>query len=115
MFQAIKRYTDFEGRSNRSEYWLFILFCIIFGMACAMIDAYTGNINESGRGALTSIFYLFTFVPSLSVMVRRLHDIDRSGWWWFIIFIPIGGAIVLLAFLLLPGTQGPNRFGEQPE
>jgi uncharacterized membrane protein YhaH (DUF805 family) len=57
------------------------------------------------------IIYIGLFLTSLSLMVRRLHDTDRSGWWYLIAFVPFVGGIVLLVFTLLKGTPGPNRFG----
>jgi uncharacterized membrane protein YhaH (DUF805 family) len=60
---------------------------------------------------LDDIFTLVTFLPGLAVAVRRLHDIDRSGWWFLLIFIPLVGAIVLMAFWCMRGSKGLNRFG----
>ena len=54
------------------------------------------------------------FIPSWSVLVRRLHDINHSGWWWLLVFIPIIGWIILIVFLASPGTPGPNRYGPSP-
>jgi uncharacterized membrane protein YhaH (DUF805 family) len=66
-------------------------------------------------GLLYSIFALGSFIPSLAVMVRRLHDTNRRGWWALIIFVPILGVIALLVLLCLDGTKGPNRFGPDPK
>jgi uncharacterized membrane protein YhaH (DUF805 family) len=63
---------------------------------------------------LSSIWSLVTFLPSLAMGVRRLHDTDRSGWWWLLSFIPLIGIIVLIVFWCFEGTRGPNRFGPDP-
>ena len=64
-------------------------------------------------GIFSAIVSLGLFLPSLAVTVRRLHDTDRSGWWILIAFVPFVGAVVLIVFMCLPGTAGPNRFGPQ--
>jgi uncharacterized membrane protein YhaH (DUF805 family) len=61
------------------------------------------------------IFSLAAFLPSLAIMVRRLHDIGRSGWWYFIAFVPFVGGIVLLIFTLLDSEPGPNLYGPNPK
>ena len=115
MFKAYVRYADFSGRSDRAEFWLFALFIFLgtllvefaFGLADAIAGDAPGLIFLSG----VVLWLLANFVPSLAVSVRRLHDIDRSGWWALIAFIPGLGALALLIMHLLPGTDGPNRFG----
>jgi len=62
-----------------------------------------------------SIYALAVLIPSIAVTVRRLHDTDRSGWWFFIQLIPVVGGIVLLVFACLEGARGPNRFGADPK
>ena len=113
---ALKKYAVFSGRSRRSEYWYFILFYFIIYIALAFVDRVTGTFDpKSGIGLLTAIFALALLIPSLSVSVRRLHDTDRSGWWLFIGFIPLIGAIVLIVFFALDSGAGTNRFGPNPK
>jgi uncharacterized membrane protein YhaH (DUF805 family) len=57
---------------------------------------------------------LVFLLPQLAVTIRRLHDIDRSGWWFWFAYVPLVGAITLLIFCCMPGTPGPNRFGPPP-
>jgi len=64
---------------------------------------------------LTTLYSLALLLPSIGVMVRRLHDTDRSGWWYFISFVPLVGSLILLFFLVQDGTVGNNQFGENPK
>jgi uncharacterized membrane protein YhaH (DUF805 family) len=105
---GFSNYVTFSGRAARSEYWYWVLFAILGGIAAAIVDATTdGNFTEA-------IFNLATFLPSIALVVRRLHDTDRSGWWFFLIFIPLVGAVILIVWFCTIGTRGPNRFGADP-
>lgn len=116
MFEALKNYADFSGRARRKEFWLFVVLIFILQFATTFGDLALGTYNKDYEiGLLTGLLSLFMFIPSLSVQVRRLHDTDRSGWWILIIFIPILGALVLLIFSCLNGTEGENRFGDDPK
>lgn len=113
---AFRRYAEFSGRSRRKEFWGFILIYMLGGIALAIADVVLGFFSgEIGLGLLSGLFMLVLLVPSLAVTIRRLHDIDRSGWWYLVGFIPLVGAIVLLVFSLKDGTPGPNRFGDDPK
>ncbi len=114
---------DFKSRSSRSEFWYFYLFTTIIGFIGIQIDRLfnleilglqlTQNINEVAILGPTYIFlYFLFFVPSLSLYIRRLHDIDRSGWWLLIVLIPFVGIITLIFFWCLKGSQNRNRYGE---
>jgi uncharacterized membrane protein YhaH (DUF805 family) len=110
------KYATFEGRARRQEYWYFMLFYVLAVVALAIIDNVIGMFNqEAGIGLLSAIFILATFVPTLAVTVRRLHDTDRSGWWILLEFIPIVGGLILLVFTLLDSQPGANRFGPNPK
>ena len=118
MIEAVKavfsKYATFEGRARRSEYWWFILFNTIVSIVLTFAFG-MGHGNGMGGGNLIStIWSLATLLPSLAVGARRLHDIDRSGWWLLLIFLPLIGAIVLIVFFAKRGTAGPNRFGNDP-
>jgi len=113
---ALKKYATFSGRSQRAEYWYFVLFSIIIFIGLAILDSVTGTYNaETGYGLLTSIFSVATFLPSLAVGVRRLHDTGRSGWWLLIGLIPLIGVIVLLVFLVKDSAAGDNMYGANPK
>lgn len=110
-----KNYANFSGRASRSEYWLFILFTFIVSFVLVLIDMAAGTYDAHSRhGLLSGIFSLIVIIPSLAVGVRRLHDIDKSGWWLFISIIPIIGGIYLFVLNCTKGTEGSNRFGEDP-
>jgi uncharacterized membrane protein YhaH (DUF805 family) len=114
--EALKKYAVFSGRSRRMEYWYFVLFNIIVGVVLALIDMLIGTFSAvSNIGLLSGIYSLAVLIPTLAVMVRRLHDIDRTGWWILINLIPLIGAIVLLVFALTPGTPGSNSYGPDPK
>lgn len=105
---VFKKYATFEGRACRSEYWYFILFIFIASLVLQVVDlAITG-------GLLYIIFALATLVPCLAVAVRRLHDTDRSGWWYLIGLVPVVGAIVLIVWFCSRGSVGDNSFGADP-
>ena len=114
--EAFKKYAVFAGRSRRMEYWSFVLFNFVVFVVLAGIDALLGTFSSaSGLGVLSGIYVLATLVPIVALSVRRLHDIDRSGWWILIYLIPLIGPIVLLVFALLDGTPGDNRYGPNPK
>jgi uncharacterized membrane protein YhaH (DUF805 family) len=112
---VIKKYATFSGRARRQEYWMFFLFNFIISIALSFVDGMIGFATETGFGLLSGLYGLLVFIPSLAVLVRRLHDTDRSGWWFFIVLIPIVGGLVLFIFLVLEGTRGENRFGADPK
>ncbi len=91
-----------QGRASRSEYWFFVLFNILLGVGSAFAHPIIGMLT------------IVTLPASLCVMVRRLHDLDRSGWWWLIGFIPIIGFLILLFWFVSEGTEGANDYGEVP-
>jgi len=114
--EALKKYAVFGGRSRRKEYWYFVLFNIIVSIVLGWIDALLGTRGSyAGAGVLSGIYGLAVIIPSLAVTVRRLHDIDRTGWWILVGLVPLIGAIVLLVFALLDGTPGTNRYGSNPK
>ena len=94
---------------------MFTLFNIIVSFVLGIIDGLGGLMTESGIGMLGLLYTLAVLLPSIAVGVRRLHDIDKSGWWLLLVFIPLIGAIVLLVFAVMEGTRGSNRFGEDPK
>jgi uncharacterized membrane protein YhaH (DUF805 family) len=108
---AFSKYVTFSGRASRTEYWFFALFLFIVGIVTALIDMTV--LSDIEWSPLNTIFSLGTFLPSLAISVRRLHDIDRTGW-WVLIALTIIGIIVLLIFACTRGTIGSNRFGADP-
>ena len=114
--QVLKKYAVFSGRARRREYWFFFLFNIIISIVLSVIDATIGTFSPtSGVGLRSGVYGLAVISPSIAVGVRRLHDIDRTGWWLLIAFVPLIGVLVLLVFALLPGTAGDNKYGPDPK
>jgi uncharacterized membrane protein YhaH (DUF805 family) len=114
--EVLKKYAVFNGRARRMEYWYFVLFNIIVLIVLSLIDVLLGTFNiVQGVGLLSGIYSLAVLIPTIAVTVRRLHDIDRTGWWILINLIPLIGTIVLLVFELTPGTPGSNSYGPDPK
>jgi len=114
-------YANFKGRARRSEYWFIQLFLVVTNLAAAIIDfVLLGSdvdrfIANGGGGLVGLIWIVATILPALSVLVRRLHDTSRSGWWALIGFVPLVGTIVLLVFTVADSFQGENRYGPSPK
>ena len=107
---GFRRYFEFSGRSTRAEYWWWILFASVTAFILTIVDIQIGTASEMGFGVLYSVFVLATFIPSLAVLVRRLHDVGKSGWFSLIGLIPLVGAIVVLV-LILSGSEIENKYG----
>ena len=114
--RAVKKYAVFSGRSRRREYWYFVLFYTLIVLGFTVLDAVVGTLNYlGGFGLFTGIFTLALLLPSIAVTVRRLHDIDRTGWWYLISLVPIIGFIVMLVFTVTDSTPESNRYGSNPK
>ena len=109
-----KKYVNFSERARRKEYWLYTLCYTIVYTIIMYIDVSVGTISETGIGTISSIFAIAMLLPSLGVLVRSLHDTNRSGWWILILLIPLVGIIWMIVLCCLQGTSGRNRFGEDP-
>lgn len=122
MLMPLRRYADFSGRSRRKEYWMFQLLMLLVYMPLGIlmgIGAAMGS--DNGPGALfylalvaMLLLMLAVFIPGLAVQVRRFHDQDKSGWFVLFNLVPYVGGFVVLVFMCLRGTPGPNRFGDDP-
>lgn len=123
----LKRYAEFDGRSQRQEYWMFVLLqailytvglVVVFTVAVAET---TGPKTDQFPAAaliivlLLFLVYLALFIPTLAARVRRLHDQDLSGWFVLMGFIPYIGWMIILVFMCIDGTPGTNRFGPDPK
>lgn len=109
--KGFRGYVVWNARSTRSEYWWWTLFAAIVALVASVIDAALFSTDmTTGVGPVGAITSLALFLPGLSLWIRRLHDTDRSGWWAWIVLIPIVGWIITLVFVLLPSTMGPTRW-----
>jgi len=139
MFMPLRRYAEFSGRSRRKEYWMWFLFnlvvtAILYSIMLAsagpaIMEAQraahmglepaapsAGSMTGMGiAGILVFIYALAVFVPNLAVMVRRLHDQDKTGWLVLLILVPAIGPLILLVFMLMEGTRGDNKYGPDPK
>ena len=124
MLMPLKRYFDFEGRSRRKEYWMFVLlytllmiaaFVVLgFGLSTSGDNSELNSVSKLGLSLLGLIVLIF-LVPSIAVQVRRFHDQDKSGWLVLLNLIPSLGGLIVLVFMCLEGTPGENRFGPDPK
>jgi uncharacterized membrane protein YhaH (DUF805 family) len=106
---VLRRYAVFRGRAGRPEFWWFQLVNVLILLAGLIWVEASGS---SASRAVLNLYELAVFLPSLGVEIRRLHDIDKSGWWVLLCFVPIVGTILLIVWLATAGTPGPNRFGD---
>ena len=114
--QALRNYAVFSGRARRKEYWMFALFNIIFTFAAMFADHLMGmTIGGTGYGFIYMAYSLGMLIPGLAVGVRRLHDVGKSGWFMFIILVPLAGAIWLLVLACTEGTRDDNEYGPDPK
>jgi uncharacterized membrane protein YhaH (DUF805 family) len=103
---GLSNYFAFRGRASRSEYWYFVLFIVICALPAVLVDL------AIGRTIFQVIVALATFIPHVSAIVRRLHDIGRSGWFYWIAMVPLVGVVILIYWLCKAGTTQPNQYGE---
>ena len=101
------QYNDYTGRANRPQFWYFFLFVFIITFVLAFIDTLL-----FGRSLLSLIFSLATLVPNVCLGIRRLHDLGKPGWWYWIFLVPFIGSIILLVLFCLPGENKANAYGE---
>ncbi len=113
----LKRYAEFGGRSSRREYWMFFLAILLLATVLAIVAAILSASSGMSFGAMFLTLYalpgLALLVPNIALHVRRFHDQDRRGWFYLLILIPYLGGLIVLIFMALPGTVGPNRYGDQ--
>lgn len=122
-FAPWRKYASFGGRARRKEFWTFSLVNAAILVVIAIIAGILGAAAGTGGSGspptplmiLFVLFYLAVLIPSLAVQVRRLHDIGKSGWWWFINFVPFIGGIWLLILFLLDSQPGSNQWGPNPK
>jgi len=113
---VLKNYAVFSGRARRKEYWMFVLFYMIFALVAMILDNVLGIAMDGiGYGPLYGLYVLAMIIPNLAVGVRRLHDVGKSGWMMFIGLIPLVGAIWLLVLMVTDSNPEENQYGQNPK
>jgi uncharacterized membrane protein YhaH (DUF805 family) len=108
---GFRNYVGFSGRAPRSEFWYWQLFVTLVVVAAGILDS--GFLPESDVGPISAVASLVLLLPNIAMAIRRLHDIDRTGW-WVLLALTLIGAILLIVWACIKGTDGPNRFGPDP-
>lgn len=112
---VLKKWKDFKGRATRSEFWMFVLINWVISAVLLVIDMAVFGMESGGPGYLQFVYGLAIIVPATALNFRRLHDIGKSGWWLFIIFVPFVGPILLIIFWIRDSQAGPNIYGPNPK
>ena len=108
-------YFSYQGRAGRTEFWCFYLFNMV---VCCGLLTFAGILRSISEMlgtlgfAVYGLYCLAILIPSIMLFIRRLHDIDKSGWFALLGFIPVFGLFIVLIFALIEGTKGANRFGD---
>jgi uncharacterized membrane protein YhaH (DUF805 family) len=111
---VLKKYTVFDGRASRTEFWMFALFNFIALIVISVLGAILAGKGSVIGSALMLLYALGTLLPNIGVAIRRLHDTGRSGWWILLAFVPFIGFVVLLVFYILESQPGDNEYGPSP-
>lgn len=113
--EVLRKYAQFDGRARRKEYWFYMLFNIIVSAVLGVVDFFIGAFDmESGVGLLSGLYSLAVLIPSLAVLVRRLHDTGRSAWWLLVGLLPVIGSLILL-FFIVQDSKPDNQYGKNPK
>ena len=112
---ALRNYAVFKGRARRREYWVFELMNSAIMIVLFVLAAMLGKAGHPYFVSLPFLYIAATIIPSLASLVRRLHDPNRNGWWFFISMIPLVGGLVLLVITLTDSDPGDNRYGPNPK
>jgi uncharacterized membrane protein YhaH (DUF805 family) len=108
---VLRKYTVFKGRASRAEFWSFIVVSFFISMILTIFERFVVEFNSN---ILESLYSFAILIPSLAVYIRRLHDTNKSGWYLLLFFVPVIGWILLFVFLVEKGTEGENKYGENP-
>lgn len=113
--EALRKYAVFKGRARRREYWIFELMNSAIALALFVLAVQLGKAGYPYFLSLPFLYIAATMIPSLSSLIRRLHDTGRSGWWFWISLIPVVGPLILFAMTVTDSNPGENRFGPNPK
>jgi uncharacterized membrane protein YhaH (DUF805 family) len=111
--EVLKKYAVFSGRARRKEYWMFTLWATCISVVLSLF----GDLTQNNTLSVILIYgyIILILLPSIAVYVRRIHDIGRSGAWFFINLIPLIGPIISLVFLCTDSQPGDNQYGPNPK
>ncbi|MEV7526102.1 DUF805 domain-containing protein [Streptomyces sp. NPDC091371] len=107
---VLKKYVDFSGRARRQEVWMFVLCNMVVEAVVLTLDVLFGAMF-----ILYAVYTLAIALPAISLTVRRLHDLGKAGWWYFIGCIPIIGWIWMLVLMATAGQPHENKYGPSPK
>ncbi|MET9687092.1 DUF805 domain-containing protein [Streptomyces sp. NPDC006514] len=107
---VLKKYAVFSGRARRQEYWMFFLFNLAAAIILLILDGVLGT-----SPLLYSLYLLAVLLPVLGLTIRRLHDTGKSGWWIFIVLVPVVGFIWFIVLLATAGQTQQNQYGPDPK
>ena len=110
--KVIRQFFDFSGRATRKEYWTYTFINLFFSAILTALDLVFDIYLLS---TLVYLYGMFFFIPTLAVLLRRLHDSGKSGWYFFLLLVPVIGWIWLLILLCLPSEEKPNIWGDNPK
>ena len=114
-FRVLRKYAVFTGRAGRKEYWIFGLIHGVIIFALRYPHFLAGTIDLDTHLGQIAMLYLFgTFLPLIAVSVRRLHDTNRSGWWFLMFLIPLLDLVLFFVFMTEASNPGENRYGPNP-
>jgi len=121
-FTPWKKYAVFQGRASRKEFWTFYLVNTAIVLFFGSIHTHDlmhwmggGAFHFSGLSTVLFLFFWAVLIPTLAVIVRRLHDTGRAGWWVLLGFLPVVGGLILMIMLLIDGQPGTNEYGPNPK
>lgn len=109
---ALKKYAETSGRATRAEYWYFVLFNILISIGLAILD---GIFFSSSSSVLGTLYSLAVLIPSIAVAVRRMHDINRSGWWILLLLVPLLGTLWFIFLAAQDSDPDENMYGPNPK
>ena len=112
---CLKNYAKFDGRAGRPEYWFYALFNTLIFFILQFLSSMLGlqyTMNDLITVyPLASVWQVVTFIPSMAVGVRRMHDINRSGFWLLFLLLPLIGWLLIMIFAVLRGNDDDNDYG----
>ncbi len=112
---CFSNYANFSGRARRKEYWYFVIFNMVIQVVLTMLGSFIFGSDSRLTSVFASIYSLIVFVPALAVAWRRLHDVGKSGAYWFFVFLPVVGWIIVLIQLCKDSQPGENQYGVSPK